>query len=81
MVKGGEGEWKKIKIKRMTRKCIVNILKISKMKKVSPTENEGKKKKKKVNKYNNYTCEHDYWIVDISAIEISASPTPNLDNY
>ena len=64
MVKGGEGEWKKIKIKRMTRKCIVNILKISKMKKVSPTENEEKKEKKRRSyKYNNYTCEHDEYLL------------------
>ena len=64
MVKGGEGEWKKIKIKRVTRKCIVNILKNIKDEEGESYWEWGKKRKKKekVNKYNKYTCEHDVYL-------------------
>ena len=47
MVKGGEGEWKKIKIKRMTRKCIVNILKNIKDEEGESYGEWGKKWKKR----------------------------------
>ena len=61
MVKGGEGEWKKIKIKRVTRKCIVNILKNIKDEEGESYREWGKKRKSY--KYNNYTCEHDEYLL------------------